>query len=157
MAAAARERDSGPVRPIDMRTRHLLAAAAMLTLLAGCAAGGTGTASPDNPGSAPAPVTSAPTSTASSTGPGEGVIPQPTRKATNGTTITVVGTVDEGVEAKCLVLQPDDGSGRYLLMGGDPAVIQAGAHVRVTGVVHTDVMSYCMQGTPLEVTQAARA
>jgi hypothetical protein len=140
-----------------MRTPHLLVAAALLTLLAGCANGGTGAASPADSGSPSAPATAAPSpSTPSIPAPSTGPLsPTPTGKPTNGATITVVGTVQDGVEAKCLVLRTDSQS--YQLMGGDPAVVRAGAHLRVTGVVRTDVMSYCMQGIPLEVTTAAPA
>jgi hypothetical protein len=144
-----------------MRTRLVLVAAAMLTLLAGCAAGGTGAASSADSGSPSVPAT-APSSPAPSTSPPGEVIPQPTGKQptgkpTAGAPITVVGTVQEGVEATCLVLRTDSTSASYLLLNGDPAVVRAGAHLRVTGVVRTDVMSYCMQGIPLEVTQAAPA
>ena len=39
-------------------------------------------------------------------------------------------------------------------MGGDPAVVKAGARVRVTGYVAVGVMSHCMQGQPFRVTEA---
>jgi hypothetical protein len=65
--------------------------------------------------------------------------------------VSVTGTVEAGVEAGCLLLEG------YLLLDGDPAVIQPGRRVRVTGRVNTDIMSYCQQGTPLMVTSAEPA
>src|SRR5687767_2522455 len=51
----------------------------------------------------------------------------------------LTGVVREGVESGCLLL---DG---YLLVGGDPAVVRAGARVTVTGRVEADLMTTCQQ------------
>ncbi len=134
-----------------MRIRHLLLGlAACVTLaLVGCAApdgqSGTGTSS-DAPAS-PTPAASVPLLPTESAKPGA--------KPSAGQKITVTGTVMDGVEAKCLILRTDTAS--YQLLGGDPAVVHADARITVTGFVRTDVMSYCMQGIPLEVTSAVPA
>jgi hypothetical protein len=59
--------------------------------------------------------------------------------------LTVTGTVTEGVEAGCRVL---DG---YLLIGGPSDLLQPGARITVIGRIDPDVLSYCQQGTPLLV------
>jgi hypothetical protein len=64
---------------------------------------------------------------------------------------TLTGTVTAGVEPHCLLL---DG---YLLVGGDRAVIRAGARLTVTGRVAPDLVTTCQQGTPLVVTTARPA
>ncbi|HEU5110476.1 MAG TPA: hypothetical protein VFT95_18195 [Micromonosporaceae bacterium] len=63
----------------------------------------------------------------------------------------LTGVVRQGVEAGCLLL---DG---YLLLGGDRAVVRAGARVTVTGRVDSGVMTTCQQGTPFQVETAAPA
>jgi hypothetical protein len=69
--------------------------------------------------------------------------------ATNLRTLT--GTVTAGVEHGCLLL---DG---YLLVGGDRAIIRAGARVTVTGRVVPGLITTCQQGTPMVVTSAQPA
>lgn len=64
---------------------------------------------------------------------------------------TLTGTVTAGVEPGCLLL---DG---YLLVGGDPGVIRAGARITVTGRVVADLMTTCQQGTPFVVRSAEPA
>jgi hypothetical protein len=59
--------------------------------------------------------------------------------------VTISGTVQEGVEAGCLVL---DG---YLLIGGRDQGVRAGAKVTVTGRAQPNLMTTCQQGTPLQV------
>ncbi len=132
-----------------MRTRRLLlVAVAALTVLVGCAQPGTGVAGPGDatstPSSSVGPLPSGPVSMP----PSKGVPSQ-------GQTVTVTGTVQNGVEAKCLILRTDTAS--YLLLDGDPAVVVEGARLKVTGVVRTDLRSYCMQGIPLQVQQAVAA
>ena len=63
--------------------------------------------------------------------------------------ITISGTVEEGVEAGCSLLQ------NYLLITNDPddrAAVAPGQQVEVTGYVDQSILSYCQQGTPLVVT-----
>jgi hypothetical protein len=68
---------------------------------------------------------------------------------------TLKGTVAEGVEAGCVVLNADNGA-VYLLLGGDPQVIVAGARVEVQAVIQTDLVTTCQQGTPATVQSARR-
>ena len=65
--------------------------------------------------------------------------------------ITVTGTVEAGVESNCLLL------GGYLLLGGDRAMIQAGARVSVTGRPEPDTLTTCQQGMPLRVDSVTAA
>jgi hypothetical protein len=64
---------------------------------------------------------------------------------------TVTGTVVAGVEEGCLLL---DG---YLLLNPPTGVVKAGARVRVTGQIRTDLVSTCQQGIPLLVESARPA
>jgi hypothetical protein len=72
--------------------------------------------------------------------------PPTTEPAPPAGEVTVTGTVDDGVEANCLVL---DG---YLLVGGDRSKLRTGVRVRVTGRVERGLLSTCQQGVPLVVT-----
>jgi hypothetical protein len=135
-----------------MRTRHLLLglAACVALLVTGCAAPA-GTAAPGSSTADQAtPSSGTPTLGTTPSGKSTG---RPDTSA--GTTVTVTGTVMEGVEAKCLILRTDSAS--YQLVGGDPQVVHADARITVTGIIRTDLMSYCMQGIPLQVTSASPA
>jgi hypothetical protein len=120
------------------------AAALAAGLLAGCASEGGGGA-----GSAgPAPSTSlAPPVTPTTAKP----------PAAAGATVTVVGRVQAGVEVGCLLINDEAGGGSWLLLGGDPKVVKAGARVRVTGTEARGVATICQQGRPLQVRYAAPA
>jgi hypothetical protein len=59
--------------------------------------------------------------------------------------VTVTGTVSDGVEPNCLLL---DG---YLLVGGDRSKLLSGGRVTVTGRVERGLLSTCQQGVPLVV------
>ena len=104
-------------------------------LLAACA-------EPDGNDSGAGGATTAPT-----TLPGN---PPATKPAQPPGEVTVTGTVVEGVEPGCLLLNAEDGH-RYLLVGGDRAELQAGAKVSVTGRVDRGLLSTCQQGEPLVV------
>nr|MDT0661636.1 hypothetical protein [Micromonospora sp. DSM 115978] len=138
--------------------------------LAGCGASGD---SPDQPGGTDQPGGNV-TSTAGPSGPSEpaaipptgpgepSVAPPPARPGRTLTpgppgavqptgTITISGTIVEGVEVGCVLI--DD----YLLVGGDKALLRPGARVTVTGEIRSDLMTTCQQGTPLLVLSAKRA
>jgi hypothetical protein len=85
-------------------------------------------------------ATTAPTTSPATTGP----VPT-TEPAPPGGELTVTGTVSEGVEPGCLLL---DG---YLLVGGDRDQLRPGARVAVTGRVDRGLLSTCQQGVPLVV------
>jgi hypothetical protein len=85
--------------------------------------------------------------TAPTTLPGNPAVTKPAQPP--GET-TVTGTVIEGVEGNCLLL--DAGGGQpYLLVGGDRAELRPGARVAVTGRVDRGLLSTCQQGVPLVV------
>jgi hypothetical protein len=124
----------------------------LLRLLAGCllaglvAAGCADSGGDDGAGQGGA-ATTAPT-TAPTTTPA-----QPTR---SGGPVTVVGTVSEGVEPGCLLLDAE-GGGSFLLVGGERAELQPGRRVAVTGRVDRSLLSTCQQGEPLVVASIAAA
>jgi hypothetical protein len=60
------------------------------------------------------------------------------------------GTVQEGVEPGCLILDTGKGQ-RYVLLAKDSSELKPGAKVEVIGVRATGQISYCQQGQPLEV------
>ena len=74
-----------------------------------------------------------------------------------GGTVTVVGRVQAGVEAGCLLITDEAGGGSWLLLGGDRAVVKAGARVRVTGTEARGMATICQQGRPLQVRSAEPA
>jgi len=80
--------------------------------------------------------------------------------AGSGAEVTLQGTVREGVEASCVVLQDDNGTVLANLLGYDApefaaaltVALTAGAKVEVTGSFLEGVMTTCQQGPPFEVT-----
>ena len=76
--------------------------------------------------------------------------PPTTTQAPPSGELTVTGTVTEGVEPNCLLLDAGGGQ-RYLLVGGDRAELRAGSRVAVTGRVDRGLLSTCQQGEPLVV------
>jgi hypothetical protein len=85
-------------------------------------------------------ATTAPTTSPATTGPAPTTEPAPPAGE-----LTVTGTVSEGVEPGCLLL---DG---YLLVGGDRDRLRPGARLAVTGRVDRGLLSTCQQGVPLVV------
>ena len=68
--------------------------------------------------------------------------------------MTVRGTVAEGVEAGCLIL--NTGTAQYLLLGADPTIAVTGAEIEVTGRAEPGAMTTCQQGTPFNVQKTLR-
>jgi hypothetical protein len=132
-----------------MRTRHLAALALLCAalLLAGCAQRGSGSAAPSNGAGSASPSVPASASPSAPVPSGSSPNPPP-----SGVALVLTGQVEPGVEPHCLILK--DGGHTYELIGGDPAIVKAGARVRVTGHIAVGVMSYCMQGQPFRVTEA---
>ena len=85
-------------------------------------------------------ATTAPTTSPATTGPVATTEPAPPAGE-----VTVTGTVGEGVEPGCLLLDS------YLLVGGDRDQLRPGARVAVTGRVDRGLLSTCQQGVPLVV------
>ncbi|MEO7269584.1 MAG: hypothetical protein ABIW49_10315 [Knoellia sp.] len=69
-----------------------------------------------------------------------------------GQVMTLTGTVSDGVEAGCRVMQSDQGT--FVLIG---AVTVPNGRVTVTGTRSTQLMSYCQQGPLFEVHTAKAA
>jgi hypothetical protein len=130
--------------------RHLILLCTLLALVgvlaAGCAADNQGGGGAGNaPTPAPTPtVTPSPQPPAGSTPP-------------SGPTVTLVGEVQAGVEAGCLVLEAEHGGGTWLLLGGDRSVLRAGARVQVTGSEARDLATTCQQGRPFQVSSVRPA
>jgi len=120
----------------------------VLLLLSGCAHGTSGPPEPPGGSMSTEPAGSpSPEPSHLSLPPGS-----PTSSAKEPGNLTLSGQVEPGVEAGCLIMKT--GGKTYLLLGGDPAVVRAGAQVRVTGRLVTNIRTYCMQGTPFQVSEA---
>jgi hypothetical protein len=119
------------------------AASVALAVVGGCGSGA------ESPGSAVSPVESS-----SGSAPGSGVPADPpsSERPDKGDIVELRGTVEAGVEPGCLILE--SGGRTYGLYGGDPAVVSAGAKVRVRGVPQPDMVTTCQQGIPFQVTEA---
>jgi hypothetical protein len=124
-----------------MRTAGLAA----VLLLAGCAAGtGTGAPGPTSPAPSTPPST-APPSTAPTT------TAQPPRE------LTVDGVAEPGVEPGCVVLRA--AGKQYVLVGAGGKTLTGvpmRVPIRVRAAVLTGVLSYCQQGTTIQVLQVSR-
>ncbi|OQO89874.1 hypothetical protein B1813_18690 [Saccharomonospora piscinae] len=91
----------------------------------------------DDPG--PGEQESPPSPPARTTTPPDSRVPEP---------VTVRGTVVEGVEPNCLVLET--GEREYLLLEAG-AEVRPGAELVVRGTPRPGLATTCMQGTPLVV------
>jgi hypothetical protein len=132
----------GPLRTL---TGLLLAVA----LLAACADSGAGdgeAAGGSTPTTAPQTPTTAPTAPTTPPGPPSTTAPGSPGKSE----ITATGTLRDGVEPGCVLLQSEQGS-VYLLVGGDRGKLTAGGRVQVTGLLSPDLLSICQEGQPLLV------
>ncbi|HET8788809.1 MAG TPA: DUF5818 domain-containing protein [Actinomycetes bacterium] len=129
--------------PSPRRPLPLLAA----LLLAGCAgpAGDPATPEPPVPATATAP-TAAPVAPAT----------QPDADQRPAVRVIASGRVEAGGGPGCLLLATDQGR-PWLLVGGDRAVLAAGARVRVVGEPAPARTAGCQQGEPLRVRDATPA
>lgn len=125
-----------------------LAAVLLCLVLASCAQqappGAPPSSSPASDTSTPAPLPPSSTPLTTTTTPSRALEPG----------MTVRGTVAEGVEAGCLIL--NTGTAQYLLLGADPAIAVAGAEIEVTGRAEPGAMTTCQQGTPFNVQKTLR-
>ena len=124
-----------------MKRANYLAVLAGL-LLVGLLAAACAEPDGDDSGPAQGAATTVPT-----TLPGDPPVTKPAKPVGE---VTVTGTVQEGVEPGCLLLDADGGT-RYLLVGGERAELAPGSRVAVTGRVDRDLLSTCQQGEPLVV------
>jgi hypothetical protein len=137
------------MRTLPRRPLLLLAALA----LAGCAgtAGDPGPAEPPPTAEPPAAAT-APAPTAAPVAPAT----QPDGDQRPPVRVVATGRVEAGAGPGCLLLATDQGR-TWLLVGGDRAVLSAGARVRVVGEPAAARTAGCQQGEPLRVRTATPA
>ncbi|MEV6346619.1 hypothetical protein [Actinoplanes sp. NPDC051851] len=124
--------------------RRILVPAALILTMSACANGGT-------EASAPA-VGSTPSTESAIASSAAGVPSAPTRVTSTAGSTTITGTVTEGVEPNCLLLQ--DADGVHLLVFGDAALraqAVAGTKVSVVGKPQPGMMTTCQQGEPFAV------
>lgn len=133
-----------------------LVGALMLAVLTACGSGGGGSDDETSTPSASAEPTTAPESTEESPVPEETtpyLDPSLGDTTKPGSAITISGTVEEGVESGCLVLE-HEGTVYGLFGNFDTSVVYAGATVSLQGNVDDGMMSTCQQGTPFVVEDA---
>ncbi|MET0965863.1 MAG: hypothetical protein ABWZ02_05670 [Nakamurella sp.] len=63
----------------------------------------------------------------------------------------LTGTISDGVESGCVILQDANGAVLANLFGVDTATVPVGSTVLVTGQFQQDIMTTCQQGKPFEV------
>jgi hypothetical protein len=120
----------------------LLLAVAMLAACADQDAGdGGGASGGSDPTTAPETLPPAPTTSTR---------PPTTAPASGKSQLTATGTLRDGVEPGCVLLEADQGT-VYLLVGGDRGKLSAGGRVQVTGMLAPDLLSTCQEGKPLLV------
>jgi hypothetical protein len=133
-----------------MGTRRTAAAFVVLfsgVLIAGCAQDAGGTAEPG------ASMSATSANQPESLPPGAKASPSPpSQKSPTAGELTITGQVEQGVEEGCLLLT--SGGTQYLLVGGDRAVVRAGARVTVRGRPSPGLMTTCQQGLPFQVSEA---
>ncbi|MDP3024135.1 MAG: hypothetical protein Q8O10_01220 [candidate division Zixibacteria bacterium] len=69
----------------------------------------------------------------------------------NGGFKVITGTVQRGVEWECWVLISTSGKSYELYGERSSEIKKEGIKVKVMGKILTNTVSFCMQGTPLEV------
>lgn len=147
-------------RPAHPRASVLgLAVAAALVVgptLAGC-----GSEQPTGPGGTPTTATSGPAVSAAPSTAGSlsasSLSPMPTGSAPGTAEQTLTGRVQPGVESGCVVLVDDSGAVLANLIGFDPTGVDVSGPVDVTGSFNPDLMTFCQQGRPFEVTSVRAA
>jgi hypothetical protein len=144
---------------MDMRRTGLffiMVAGIVLALSAGCggpsgqAGGGSVSTSSSGPSTGPSGPTDGPSGTTPPSPPRTGNATPPAAGE-----VIVRGRVEEGVEPGCTVLRADSGT-VYLLVGADATIAAPGARVEVVGDPRIDMVTTCMQGTPLAVRRIRR-
>jgi hypothetical protein len=143
----------------QLSRRGALLGLVVAALMAGCAdpgGGGAGSGGQASPTSTTAAVTTTTTGAPATSG-----ARAPSTSRSDGsreqTRVVVRGTVREGVEPGCRLLEVDQAR-RWLLVGGgrDADKLVPGARVEVVGVRASGLLSYCQQGRPLRVLSVRR-
>ncbi|GAA1822739.1 hypothetical protein GCM10009682_48860 [Luedemannella flava] len=112
--------------------------------------GATPSASPVPTAPSVPPTSVAPTAAHTTAATSRTVPPEPSQALA-----TLRGTLVEGVEGGCLILNADNGKG-YQLIGLDEHLEQAGMRLEVKGYKAVGVQSLCMQGILFKVVSARR-
>jgi hypothetical protein len=148
----------------QLSRRGALLGLVVAALLAGCAdpgGGGAGSGGQASPTSSTAAVTTSTTTVPTTGAPATSGARAPSTSRSDGsreqTRVVVRGTVREGVEPGCRLLEVDQAR-RWLLVGGgrDADKLVPGARVEVVGVRVLGLLSYCQQGRPLRVLSVRR-
>ncbi|GAA1757561.1 hypothetical protein [Luedemannella helvata] len=126
---------------------------AVLAVAAACDAGPSAQSPPSPATSAATPSTLAPTTIR--TPDVTGTPPRSTGPESTQQLVTLRGTLVEGVEGGCLILNADNGLG-YQLIGLDDGMSQPGARLEVRGYKAVGMYSSCMQGILFKVVSARR-
>lgn len=141
------------IRLIIVRPQPLIlgvVAVLAASLLIGCGEGSDGSTAPS-----PTSVTSVPPTEALPGTPPTLPSPEPIRPGDPSLSpqpsgeVVVTGEVFAGVEPGCTLLRTDTGD--YLVFGPVAEQLRVGSTVTVRGQVRSDLLTTCMQGTPLEV------
>lgn len=137
-----------------LRRVSLIAAAALF--LGACANGEPGGSSVSSPSASPPAASASPpaasASSAAASASSSAASAEPSGGVTDEQAKTLTGTIAEGVEPGCLVL---DG---HTLIFDDQSLkarAKAGAKVTVSGRAQPGMMTTCMQGTPFLVTSVS--
>ena len=75
----------------------------------------------------------------------------PLRSGEKGGLVMVTGKVQTGVEWECWILVSNSGKSYELYGERSSEIKKEGVKVKVVGKILTNTVSFCMQGTPLEV------
>lgn len=114
----------------------------------------TGAVSSSNPVTG-ATSMSVPTTATSGTSAGAPSVMSSTAGTLPGGRLTLTGTVESGVEPRCLILEDEKTGLRVNITGGNP-LVRVGARITVVGQIRKDLMSYCQQGPIFEVITATK-
>ncbi|MDN3240146.1 hypothetical protein [Glycomyces tritici] len=128
----------------------------MVAVLAACGSGGGGSDGETSTPVISAEPTSAPEPTEESPVPEETtpyLDPSLGDSSKPGSSMTISGTIEAGVESGCLVLE-HEGTVYGIFGNFDSSVVYAGATVTLQGKVDDGMMSTCQQGTPFVVEDA---
>jgi hypothetical protein len=134
-----------------MRSRRMrglwlvVAGAVVVLLLAGCAQEYGARAGGEDGGASSVPSTTVPPAQ-----PPPSTAPARPPTSAAGGNVVAQGTVRQGVEPGCLLLEARDKQ-TYLLLDADPSKVRPGARVEVVGQRTDQIASFCGEGTVLSV------
>lgn len=135
-----------------MRVLHLVTLAVVLTASA-CGAVDSGGSASDEPSGA---ASSAAPDDVTTLEPTDPTLPPSQGTGKAQAEVEHTGTLADGVEAGCVLLETGSGS-PLLLLGPGVSAFSAGDRVTVRGVPQPDAMTTCMQGQPFAVSEISAA